>query len=36
MSTAMVPGAGSRWQREAGIEDSAERFVADIMREDER
>ncbi|GHB03952.1 fumarate reductase flavoprotein subunit [Streptomyces thermoviolaceus subsp. thermoviolaceus] len=30
MSTAMVPGAGSRWQREAGIEDSPERFVADI------
>ena len=31
MSTAMVPGAGSRWQREAGVEDSAETFVADIM-----
>ena len=30
MSTAMVPGAGSRWQREAGIEDSPDRFVADI------
>jgi fumarate reductase flavoprotein subunit len=30
MSTAMVPGAGSRWQREAGIEDSADTFLADI------
>jgi len=30
MSTAMVPGAGSRWQREAGIEDSPDQFVADI------
>jgi fumarate reductase flavoprotein subunit len=30
MSTAMVPGAGSRWQREAGIEDSPEQFRADI------
>jgi fumarate reductase flavoprotein subunit len=30
MSTAMVPGAGSRWQQEAGIEDSAETFLADI------
>jgi fumarate reductase flavoprotein subunit len=31
MSTAMVPGAGSRWQRDAGLEDSADRFVDDIM-----
>ncbi|MDQ0377009.1 FAD-dependent oxidoreductase [Amycolatopsis thermophila] len=31
MSTAMFPGAGSRWQAEAGIDDSPERFVADIM-----
>lgn len=31
MSTAMVPGAGSRWQREAGVGDSPELFVADIM-----
>ena len=31
MSTAMVPGAGSRWQREAGIDDGPEQFVADIM-----
>ncbi|WIX82630.1 FAD-binding protein [Amycolatopsis carbonis] len=31
MSTAMFPGAGSRWQAEAGVEDSPEQFVADIM-----
>lgn len=31
MSTAMIPGAGSRWQRAAGIEDSPENFVKDIM-----
>ncbi len=31
MSTAMIPGAGSRWQRDAGIEDSPETFVADVM-----
>ncbi|MGW4590323.1 FAD-dependent oxidoreductase [Amycolatopsis thermoflava] len=31
MSTAMFPGAGSRWQAEAGVDDSPERFVADIM-----
>jgi fumarate reductase flavoprotein subunit len=31
MSTAMVPGAGTRWQRAAGIEDSPQTFVADIM-----
>jgi fumarate reductase flavoprotein subunit len=31
MSTAMVPGAGSRFQRAAGIEDSPERFLADIV-----
>ena len=31
MSTAMIPGAGSRWQQEAGVEDSPETFVADIM-----
>ncbi|WP_404385340.1 FAD-binding protein [Knoellia locipacati] len=30
MSTAMIPGAGSRWQKEAGIEDSPEQFVADV------
>jgi fumarate reductase flavoprotein subunit len=32
MSTAMIPGAGSRFQREAGIEDSPELFFDDIMR----
>jgi succinate dehydrogenase/fumarate reductase flavoprotein subunit len=31
MSTAMIPGAGSRWQRAEGIEDSPEQFVTDIM-----
>jgi len=31
MSTAMVPGAGTRWQQDAGIADSAELFLADIM-----
>ncbi|MEV6901127.1 FAD-binding protein [Amycolatopsis sp. NPDC051372] len=31
MSTAMFPGAGSRWQAAAGVEDSPEQFVADIM-----
>ncbi|KMS84274.1 fumarate reductase [Streptomyces regensis] len=31
MSTAMFPGAGSRWQAEAGIDDTPETFVADIM-----
>jgi fumarate reductase flavoprotein subunit len=30
MSTAMIPGAGSRWQHEAGVEDTPERFAADI------
>jgi len=32
MSTAMIPAAGSRWQKEAGIPDSAEIFKADIER----
>src|SRR5665213_3990243 len=31
MSTAMIPGAGTRWQAISGIEDSPSRFVADIM-----
>ncbi len=31
MSTAMVPGAGTRWQREAHIDDSPETFLGDIM-----
>lgn len=30
MSTAMFPGAGSRWQRELGIDDSPSRFASDI------
>jgi fumarate reductase flavoprotein subunit len=30
MSTAMIPGPGSRWQRAAGVEDSPERFLADV------
>ena len=30
MSTAMIPGAGTRWQRAAGVEDGPERFLADI------
>jgi fumarate reductase flavoprotein subunit len=32
MSTAMVPGCGTRFQRTAGIEDSPELFVADVAR----
>lgn len=31
MSTAMIPGAGSRWQQELGLVDSPELFVKDIM-----
>ncbi|GAB2863372.1 FAD-dependent oxidoreductase [Actinocorallia aurea] len=31
MSTAMFPGAGSRWQAAEGVADSPEAFVADIM-----
>lgn len=31
MSTAMIPGAGSRWQREAGIDDSPENLVQDVL-----
>jgi fumarate reductase flavoprotein subunit len=30
MSTAMIPSAGSRWQRDAGIVDSPDQFVADV------
>lgn len=30
MSTAMIPGAGSRFQQAAGIDDSPARFLADI------
>ena len=32
MSTAMVPAGGSRWQRDANIDDDPERFYADVMR----
>ncbi len=32
MSTAMVPGAGTRWQADAGIDDSPDVFVEDIDR----
>lgn len=32
MSTSMVPAAGSRWQREAGVDDSPPRFLDDILR----
>jgi fumarate reductase flavoprotein subunit len=32
MSTSMIPGAGTRWQRDAGIEDSPEVFFDDIMK----
>lgn len=31
LSTGSVPGAGSRFQREAGIEDSPDRLVADLL-----
>ncbi|MEQ8816962.1 MAG: FAD-binding protein [Thalassobaculum sp.] len=31
LSTGSVPGAGSRYQREAGIEDSPDRMVADLQ-----
>lgn len=31
MSTAMIPGAGTRWQRAAGIVDSPDLFVRDVM-----
>jgi fumarate reductase flavoprotein subunit len=31
MSTSMIPGAGTRWQRAAGIEDSPDIFFGDIM-----
>jgi fumarate reductase flavoprotein subunit len=32
MSTAMIPGAGTRWQAAAQIADSPARYVEDIMR----
>jgi len=30
MSTSMIPGVDTRWQRELGIEDSPDTFVADV------
>jgi fumarate reductase flavoprotein subunit len=35
MSTAMIPGVGTRWQRDAGITDSPDLFVADVRRKTE-
>lgn len=32
MSTSMIPAGGSRWQQAAGIDDSPERFRADVRR----
>ena len=32
LSTGSIPGAGSRYQRAAGIEDSPERMVTDLIR----
>ncbi|MFC6153728.1 FAD-dependent oxidoreductase [Nocardioides yefusunii] len=32
ISTAMIPGIGSRWQAEAGVDDSVERFVGDVSK----
>src|SRR5215471_21576434 len=32
LSTGSVPAAGTRFQRDAGIEDSTERFIADLIR----
>jgi fumarate reductase flavoprotein subunit len=31
LSAGLIPAAGTRWQREAAIEDTPERFAADIM-----
>ncbi|GAA5060898.1 FAD-dependent oxidoreductase [Nocardia callitridis] len=35
MCTAMIPAAGTRWQHDAGVDDSVERFVADIEHKTE-
>lgn len=32
MSTSMIPAAGTRWQQAAGVDDSANVFLGDIMR----
>ncbi len=31
MSTSMIPAAGTRWQREAGVEDSPATFLGDVL-----
>lgn len=31
MSTAMIPGAGTRWQRASGIDDDADQLLADVV-----
>lgn len=33
VSTGSIPGAGTKYQREAGIEDDPERFEADLLRQ---
>lgn len=33
LSTGSIPGAGTRWQKEAGIDDDPERFAADLLRQ---
>ncbi|MCE3551468.1 FAD-dependent oxidoreductase [Pseudonocardia sp. RS11V-5] len=33
LSTGSVPGGGTRWQGEAGIDDSPERLAADLLRQ---
>lgn len=33
LSTGSVPGAGSRWQTDAGIDDDPERMAADLLRQ---
>lgn len=33
LSTGSIPGAGTRWQRAAGIEDGPDTFAADLLRQ---
>lgn len=33
LSTGSIPGAGTRWQKEAGIADGPERFADDLLRQ---
>src|SRR5688572_15750696 len=35
LSAGLIPAAGTRWQREHGIDDSPARFAADIARKAE-